>query len=104
GWDTNPLTNQDTNNCANNGPFNFSFTSELHYPFTYQGGEKFDFGGDDDVWVFINGKLVVDIGGIHGATTGSITLSDTANNGQVNGTAFTLPITTGTGNLGLTVG
>ncbi len=57
---------------------NFSFTSELRYPFTYQGGEVFDFTGDDDVWVFINGKLAVDLGGLHGATNGSITLNAAA--------------------------
>ena len=53
---------------------NFSFTSELRYVFTYQGGEVFDFRGDDDVYVFINGKLAVDLGGLHGPESGSVTL------------------------------
>lgn len=56
---------------------NFHFTSELRYYFTFQGGEKLDFRGDDDVWVFVNGKLAVDLGGLHGATDGSVTLDAT---------------------------
>ncbi|HEY3254240.1 MAG TPA: DUF4215 domain-containing protein, partial [Polyangiaceae bacterium] len=56
---------------------NFAFTSELRYQFTYKGGEVLDFTGDDDVWVFINGKLAVDLGGLHPPTNGSVTLDAT---------------------------
>ncbi|MDY0002177.1 MAG: DUF4215 domain-containing protein, partial [Polyangia bacterium] len=55
---------------------NFHFTSEVRYWFAYNGTEVLTFRGDDDVWVFINGRLAVDIGGVHGATLGSVDLSD----------------------------
>jgi fibro-slime domain-containing protein len=51
---------------------NFYFTTEIHTRFKYQGGESFRFTGDDDVWVFINDKLAIDLGGVHPAEDASI--------------------------------
>ncbi len=57
---------------------NYSFTMELHTTFTYNRGLNFEFLGDDDVWAYINGKLAMDIGGIHVSLDGEIDLDDIA--------------------------
>lgn len=51
---------------------NYGFTFEMQATFTYQPGLTFTFIGDDDVFVFINGHKVIDIGGIHPAATASV--------------------------------
>lgn len=62
----------------NGVPNNWHFTTEALVSFRYQGGEVFTFRGDDDIWVFINHRLAIDLGGIHGPEQGTVNLDQRA--------------------------
>jgi fibro-slime domain-containing protein len=57
---------------------NFHFTTQIATSFTYRGGENFMFRGDDDLWIFVNDRLALDLGGLHGAISGNIDFDDLA--------------------------
>jgi fibro-slime domain-containing protein len=87
GWMDPPATGNDGK------PHNFSFTTELHTKFKYNGGETFKFTGDDDLWVFINGKLAIDLGGLHGPLNGSVDLdAKAADLGIAKGSTYPLEL------------
>jgi fibro-slime domain-containing protein len=51
---------------------NFLFTTEIHVNFTYRPGQVFTFRGDDDLWIFVNGTIAMDLGSMHAAALGTI--------------------------------
>lgn len=57
---------------------NYHFTLELATRFRYIGGETFSFSGDDDLWVFINRRLAIDLGGRHDTLSDAVNLDEKA--------------------------
>ena len=55
---------------------NYHFTYQIHATFGYTpgAGQVFNFSGDDDVWVFFDKKLGIDLGGVHGTAGASVNM------------------------------
>lgn len=56
---------------------------------------KFFFSGDDDVWVFIDGQLALDVGGAHGEVSGLLEFGETEDEKSNNVTAYVSRVKTG---------
>jgi fibro-slime domain-containing protein len=59
---------------------NYGFTMEFHTRIVYAAGKghRLSFQGDDDIWVFLNGRKVVDLGGVHQTQAAEVNLDSIA--------------------------
>ncbi len=68
-----PIDGRGFGNYANSG-HNYHFTLTTELTFRYSGGEVFSFTGDDDMWVFVNRHLAINLGGLHERESSSVSL------------------------------
>jgi fibro-slime domain-containing protein len=85
-----PINGQMLGNQGN--PQNYHFTLHLEGQTSFKAGDSFTFTGDDDLWVFIDGKLVLDLGGVHPAANATVTSAQLVALGLAPGAVYDLDI------------
>ena len=79
-----PIDLQLLGNESRNHNFHFTYNIAAEFGYKPGTGQTFTFTGDDDVWVFFDKKLGIDLGGVHGAQGKSVNL-DTLMSGKAKG-------------------
>ena len=73
-------------------PHNYHFTLRLSGLTDFKASDTFNFAADDDLWVYVGGKLAVDLGGVHGAATRTITGADLMLLGLMENTVYSFDV------------
>lgn len=67
---------------------NGGFTDVINFYVLYNGDGRIDISGDDDIWVFINGILAIDLGGCHATEQASVNIKDSTITKEINGKSY----------------
>lgn len=80
-----PIDGLGYGNQGNAHNYHFTFTTSATFGYTQGAGQTFSFTGDDDVWVYFDGKLGIDLGGVHSAQTQTVNLDTLFGPGKASG-------------------
>lgn len=80
-----PIDGQLMGNQGRSHNYHFTYQIAATFGYTPGAGQTFTFTGDDDVWVFFDKQLGIDLGGVHGATSQSVNLDTLFGPGKAEG-------------------